>query len=258
MLISDIPVGGPISIEISIDNASYEMPSSVVASKHGYILIAPFTSKGTVIDFSSYKDILFNLYTIDPATQNRVVWKNINIETISYKSSDFASAYYKISTNVFASIASECDRRFNQRILTEASGHVSSDTREDDIPVTLIDVCDKGLSFAVSNELPYDYSNIYITFSDIANGKQFNFHFKCVIIRSQLSGERCIYGCIIPAPSREYLTYVFLKKIEYRINASKEQEQQNALKDAADVASQSIESQSTSSGFHSHISSRNK
>ena len=73
-----------------------------------------------------------------------------------------------------------------------------------------------------------------------------------------MSGERYIYGCIIPAPSREYLTYVFLRKIEYRINASKEQEQQNALKDAADVASQSIESQSTSSGFHSHISSRNK
>lgn len=100
MLISDIPVGGPISIEISIDNVSYEMPSSVVASKNGYILIAPFTSKGAVIDFSSYKDILFNLYTIDPATHNRVVWKNVNIETIGYKSSDFASAYYKISTNV--------------------------------------------------------------------------------------------------------------------------------------------------------------
>ena len=33
---------------------------------------------------------------------------------------------------------------------------------------------------------------------------------------------------------------------------------ENALKDAADVASQSIESQSTSSGFQSHISSRNK
>ena len=80
MLISAIPVGGPISIEISIDNVSYEMPSSVVASKNGYILIAPFTSKGAVIDFSSYKDILFNLYTIDPATKNRVVWKNINIE----------------------------------------------------------------------------------------------------------------------------------------------------------------------------------
>ena len=45
MLISDIPVGRPISIEISIDNVSYEMPSSVVASKNGYILIAPFTSK---------------------------------------------------------------------------------------------------------------------------------------------------------------------------------------------------------------------
>ena len=64
MLISDIPVGGPISIEISIDNVSYEMPSSVVASKNGYILIAPFTSTGAVIDFASYKDILFNLYTI--------------------------------------------------------------------------------------------------------------------------------------------------------------------------------------------------
>ena len=179
MLISDIPVGGPISIEISIDNVSYEMPSSVVASKNGYILIAPFTSKGAVIDFSSYKDILFNLYTIDPATKNRVVWKNINIETITYKSTGFASAYYKISTNVYASIASECDRRFNQRISTGASGHISSDTTEADIPVTLIDVSDKGLSFSTSNELLYNYNNTYITFSDQANGKQFNFHFKC-------------------------------------------------------------------------------
>lgn len=104
MLISDIPVGGPISIEISIDNVSYEMPSSVVASKNSYILLAPFTSKGAVIDFSSYKDILFNLYTIDPATKNRVVWKNINIETITYKSTGFASAYYKISTNVLPAL----------------------------------------------------------------------------------------------------------------------------------------------------------
>ena len=136
MLISAIPVGGPISIEISIDNVSYEMPSSVVASKNGYILIAPFTSKGAVIDLSSYKDILFNLYTIDPATKNRVVWKNINIETITYKSTGFASAYYKISTNVFASIASECDRRFNQRISPMAMGHNSSDTTEAHIPVT--------------------------------------------------------------------------------------------------------------------------
>ena len=183
MLISDIPVGGPISIEISIDNVSYEMPSSVVASKNGYILIAPFTSKGAVIDFSSYKDILFNLYTIDPATKNRVVWKNINIETITYKSTGFASAYYKISTNVFASIASECDRRFNQRISTEASGHISSDTTKADIPVTLIDVSDKGLSFSTSNELLYNYNNTYITFSDQANGKQFN-HTQPVVWRT--------------------------------------------------------------------------
>ena len=256
MLISDIPVGGPISIEISIDNVSYEMPSSVVASTNGYILIAPFTSKGAVIDFSSYKDILFNLYTIDPSTQNRVVWKNINIETIGYKASDFSSAYYKISTNVFASIASECDRRFNQRISTEASGSITLNSDNEIIPVTLIDVCNKGLSFSINNKTAPDYNNIYITFSDIANGKQFNFHFKCVIIRSQISGERCICGCVVPAPSREYLTYVFLKKIEYRINASKEQEQQNALKDAAYVASQSIDN--TSSGFHSHISSKSR
>lgn len=45
MLISAIPVGGPISIEISIDNVSYEMLSSVVASKNGYILIAPLHQK---------------------------------------------------------------------------------------------------------------------------------------------------------------------------------------------------------------------
>ena len=44
----------------------------------------------------------------------------------------------------------------------------------------------------------------------------------------------------------------FLKKL----NSAKEQSEQTALKDAADVASQSIES--TSSGYHSHISEKNK
>lgn len=48
----------------------------------------------------------------------------------------------------------------------------------------------------------------------------------------------------------------FLKKIEFRISSAKEQSEQTALKDAADVASQSIES--TSSGYHSHISEKNK
>ena len=38
MLISDIPVGRPISIEISIDNVSYEMPSSVVPRPRMYTI----------------------------------------------------------------------------------------------------------------------------------------------------------------------------------------------------------------------------
>ena len=67
---------------------------------------------------------------------------------------------------------------------------------------------------------------------------------------------RTLHLWMIPTPSREYLTYVFLKKIEFRISSAKEQSEQTALKDAADVASQSIES--TSSGYHSHISEKNK
>ena len=44
MLISAIPVGGPISIEISIDNVSYEMPSSVVAVSYTHLTL-PTTSR---------------------------------------------------------------------------------------------------------------------------------------------------------------------------------------------------------------------
>ena len=56
--------------------------------------------------------------------------------------------------------------------------------------------------------------------------------------------------------SESVLKRSILKKIESRISSAKEQSEQTALKDAADVASQSIES--TSSGYHSHISEKNK
>ena len=230
MLISDIPVGGPISIEISIDNVSYEMRFLCCCIQEWIHSHSAFTSKGAVIDFSSYKDILFNLYTIDPSTQNRVVWKNINIETIGYKASDFSSAYYKISTNVFASIASECDRRFNQRISTEASGSITLNSDNEIIPVTLIDVCNKGLSFSINNKTAPDYNNIYITFSDIANGKQFNFHFKCVIIRSQISGERCICGCVVPRRHANILHMFFLKRLNIESTPLKNRNSRTLLK----------------------------
>ncbi|MDY4743537.1 MAG: hypothetical protein SO361_10640 [Lachnospira sp.] len=74
MLISDMAPGTPISLELSIADAHYEIPTTIVSSKPGYILIAPFSFNGTVIDLDSSRNMVINVYTIDPLTENRIVW----------------------------------------------------------------------------------------------------------------------------------------------------------------------------------------
>jgi len=260
MLISDIMPGAPISIELAVADATYEMPSTIVASKPGYILIAPFTLNGTVINLEDNKDMLFNVYTIDPSTRNRVVWKNVHLETITYKSSGFVSAYYKISTSRFASLSSTCDRRASNRITINIPGYITPNTESNRIPITIHDISDKGLSFTGPIELDFLLSNGLVTISDQANGKEFNLNFKCIKIRSTPAGENNMYGCMVPAPSREYLTYVFLKKLESRMNSAKEDSEKAAILDAASVANTSIESSDNNNsssdngkGFHSTI-----
>lgn len=244
MLISDMAQGTPISLELSIADAHYEIPTTIVSSKPGYILIAPFSFNGAVIDLDSSRNMVINVYTIDPITENRIVWRNVCLETISYKTSDLESAYYKISTNIFASLSSTCDRRNAKRISTNASGWIILDRDSSRIPITICDVCDRGLSFLTPDELDSVSTNIYINFSDEAHGKEYNLNFKCIIVRTLPHGEDFLYGCSIPVPSREYLTYVFLKKLDYKKSIVQKQ---------ADSIQSDKTTDNTGKGFHSNL-----
>ena len=249
MLISDMAPGTPISLELSIADAHYEIPTTIVSSKPGYILIAPFSFNGTVIDLDSSKNMVINVYTIDPLTENRIVWRNVCLETISYKTTSFESAYYKISTNAFASLPSTCDRRNARRTSINASGWIILDRDGLRIPITICNVSDHGLSFITPDELDSVSTNIYINFSDEAHGKNFNLNFKCIIVRTLPHGEDHLYGCSIPVPSRDYLTYVFLKKLDYKINAV--QKQADLIK--SDKTTDNTEKDNTGKGFHSNL-----
>ena len=200
MLISDMAPGTPISLELSIADAHYEIPTTIVSSKPGYILIAPFSFNGTVIDLDSSRNMVINVYTIDPITENRIVW-----------------------------------------IILDRDGLR--------IPITICNVSDHGLSFITPDELDSVSTNIYINFSDEAHGKNFNLNFKCIIVRTLPHGENHLYGCSIPVPSRDYLTYVFLKKLDYKINAV--QKQADLIK--SDKTTDNTEKDNTGKGFHSNL-----
>ena len=192
--------GTPISLELSIADAHYEIPTTIVSSKPGYILIAPFSFNGTVIDLDSSRNMVINVYTIDPLTENRIVW-----------------------------------------IILDRDGLR--------IPITICNVSDLGLSFITPDELDSVSTNIYINFSDEAHGKNFNLNFKCIIVRTLPHGEDHLYGCSIPVPSRDYLTYVFLKKLDYKINAV--QKQADLIK--SDKTTDNTEKDNTGKGFHSNL-----
>ena len=144
--------------------------------------------------------MVINVYTIDPITENRIVW-----------------------------------------IILDRDGLR--------IPITICNVSDHGLSFITPDELDSVSTNIYINFSDEAHGKNFNLNFKCIIVRTLPHGEDHLYGCSIPVPSRDYLTYVFLKKLDYKINAV--QKQADLIK--SDKTTDNTEKDNTGKGFHSNL-----
>ena len=236
MHLTELQPGMPISLEINMNDSSYALPSSVISVKSNYILISPLSYNNKAIDLGGRKGLTYNLYAIDPDSENRIVWRGVTLETVSYKNSDIESTYYKVTINAFASLGALSDRRKNKRIVLDIPGWILFDVDDIQHQVTVHDISDHGVSFVTLENLDFPTNTFYMAFSDSANGKDFHLRFKCVIVRQLSQGLQTFYGCDIPTPTRDFLTYVFLKALESKMEHLKAKQEQEALKEAEAAA----------------------
>ena len=255
MILTDIQAGSPISLEMTVGDSSYEFPTSVVSVKSESIIIDAISYKGNAIDFGKKKGLIFSIYSIDPSNETRIVWKNVSLETIQYTNNGVTSAYYRVKTNGFACMASACERRANNRIAVNVQGWISFDV--DNVPhqITVNDVSEKGISFVTLNDFEMLSNTFYISFSDTVNDKPFVHRFRCVQVRQSKRGLQTFYGCTIPSPTKDYLTYVFLKKLGHKLDLKNSEKIAKEKAEAAAIAEvrNKQQEESNGTGFHSTL-----
>lgn len=254
MVLTDLKPGTPIFFEVSIGDSSYEIPSSVISTKQDFILIDPIKHHDNVVEMNEKKGMLFSIYAIDPSTEGRVVWKNVHIETIEYLNVDFKSSYYKIYTNGFSSRATESERRNTKRIQLDIHGTIMCDDDTLGKSVTIHDVSDNGISFITIGDYEIESNHCMVNFNDEVNGRVFSLQARAIIVRSTKQGLQTFYGCSIASPNRDFLTYVFLKRLGIKLELQKAN-QEKAAKEAeenlkaASEASDANQSNLATSGF---------
>ena len=178
MILQDLNEGEEITLEIFWGDNHYEIPTTIVGKNSGGTMINPFNYNGTLLELNSarYRDMIFNVYYIEPYSNTRIAWKNVTVETIIYQHNTF----YIVRANNFRMLALDSERRARRRMPLLANGMVYTRSNGARIPVHMNDISDGGLSFRVQKNLVDSIDGpITVLFEDTIRGHHFNLSISC-------------------------------------------------------------------------------
>ena len=219
MVLQDLTVGQNVSVELTWENITYILNASTVGKNDTGILIVPVPDQDEVIQVIRYhvRHLNFTMYAIDELG-NRVSWKNIKLYPMTYKD----RIYFACGTNLFNANAESSERRNDQRVLLEAKGEiVYFDGKTEGI---IHDVSNSGISFIVNSDVVFDNTKVYINFTDIINDNDFSISEAARIVRTCQNDQQTLYGCRLLNASKDYLTYMYLKRMYQKADKRKEKE----------------------------------
>lgn len=212
MILQDLTIGQEVTLEIRWGESVHELKTEVVGSNDSGLLIKPFIYNGVIINLPAHKakDIIFNIYAIDPVTSTRMSWKNAIVQPVVYKD----RTYYACRVNDFSRNATSSERRDHMRMALDLQGTITGQGLGN-VPITIKDMSDNGISFLMDSGYAVPSGNLTIRFNDIVRGNPFSIKVKCRIVRDQANSVDCLYGCkIIEAPN-DVLIYVCLKRMDF-------------------------------------------
>lgn len=215
MILQDLLMGTDIYLEIVHGERKFEIPSKIMGIDKGGVFIPIFSVGGNTIDFSTieFSGIVFNLYCIDKRYDNRYCWKSVSLHVTKWQGED----YYLVSSTGFGKIGKESDRRNNERLILNLLGEAILPQNRESIQGAILNISNDGIAFCTQKNFMEIGSRIKICFQDNVGEHHFSLNIEVRCVRKEPFGQNYFYGCNLTEQSKQWLTYVFLKKLRKKV-----------------------------------------
>ncbi|MDD2970616.1 MAG: PilZ domain-containing protein [Lachnospiraceae bacterium] len=187
----------------------------MVGTETNGIYIPTLSIGGNTIDFSAkeFSGIVFNLYCTDKRYGNRYCWRSVSLSVRKWQGTD----YYLVTSAGFGKIGTESDRRVDDRILLNLSGEITRRDAEEAVYGTILNISNTGMAFHAIDSAINIGTQVKIQFQDEVGEHKFKLAIDTKCIRKQPMDDGFFYGCGVVDVNKEWLTYVFLKKLWQKV-----------------------------------------
>ncbi len=212
MLLSELEVGTPITLEIVAGNKKFDVPLKVLKKESSAIYTETFRYGGKVIDFSQkgFEHLMFNVYASDAKSQGRFVWKGVVMQLTQSK----GVPYYRLQSKSSLLQGVSINRRGEKRLPMDVPGQAFSTNSGMGASVIISDISSQGISFVTGQGFVMEGEVVDLRFIEDLVDKHFDIATMAQCVRIVPKGNgNVLYGCKIINPSREYQTFVCMKAL---------------------------------------------
>lgn len=228
MKLTDMFVKHRLQIQLLWGEQKIEFPSEIMDNDGSAIYVRPYYHHGSVLELNVVPDggVICNLFTDDPATRQRVSWKNVELTTLSRNE----ETMYRISTKDFNNAARQDDRRQHERMVVQVKGMVTDEESEERVNIIVHDISDIGVSFYAPLSYTPKTAQVIVEFSDYIDDKDFEMKLECAIARIDAKAGNAFVGCKIVKENKDFKLYGFMKRLREK-NKNKLKEVESARED---------------------------
>lgn len=212
MLLGELQVGTPITLEIVAGNKKFEVPLKVMKRDTISIYTEAFRYGGKVVDFKQkgFEHLLFNVYASDANSHGRFAWKGVSAQLIT----SGGVPYYKLQARNSVMHGVSLNRRGEKRHELNTAGQAFSMATGMGSAVHVFDVSSQGLSFLASPGFAEVNEVVDIRFISSIFDKNFDIALAVQVVRIvPKKGGNVLYGCKVINPSRDFQTFVNIKTL---------------------------------------------
>lgn len=212
MKLTELHLSQRVIVQLVWSEQRIEFNSDVLDKDDTVIYVSPYEHGGSALELNvtGDKNVVCNLFADDPATNQRISWKGVELTTIDRD----GRVVYCIKTHSFNNIANPDDRRLHERIAVQAGAFVFDEQSIEGEKVVLRDISDIGVSFYTSKEFEPSSQHVTIAFSDSIGDRTFDIKVDCSVSRVSKEDGRNIIGCRLLGENKNYQIYGLLKRLK--------------------------------------------
>ena len=199
-----------ITIQLVWEEHKIEFTSNIIDKDEASIYVTPYMHNGDELELNIVSDenVVCNIYTFDPTTEQRISWKGLSLSTETRDQ----KKVYRLMTHRFNAMSCVDDRRLHERIIIQVDGHLL-DSDDDDIDITIHDISDNGIAFYVPGDYEPRSLQLRVSFTDSIDEREFDVNAVCAIARIHKEEGRTLVGCAVLEENDNYRIYELLKRL---------------------------------------------